>query len=370
MSLEASSSGFGALLAVLVMALVLVPDAVTRLRPSPASLLNATLPALAILMPTGASAFALLGLAAFALWWQARAVTTRGARMLGMAALGQLTVAVVMLVQPGGAAILFGSLFVLALRAGCCGLHGGVSALYRAAPALQVQQFVTLLAHVYVHLRYVDHLPAAFAAAPAVVMLGAASALVFALIALVARSLDGMLRASMLMHGGLLLAATGAAGRGHQAAALFVVLSMVLALAGFSMCVLALEARVGKVSLLHAGGRARAFPRLASAFGFFGAAGVGMPGTAGFIADDLVLHALWAESVSATVAVTVATALLAIATLRTITQTFMGPSTPSIAPDLGANERAIALALILLLLAIGLVPQLVIGAAAELFVGR
>lgn len=356
-------------LAGLIAGLVIVPDMVERRRPRAASLLNAALPALAVLMPGGTSAYALLGLATLALCWQVRRQTRRGALMLGTAALSLLLAAVVMRLQLAAATAFYASLFALALRAGCCGLHGGVSALCRAAPVQQAQQYATLLALIFAHLRFVDHVPAAAQAADAVVVIGAASALVFALLALVMRSLDGMLRASMLMHGGLLLAAVGAAGKGHQVAALFVALTMTLALAGFSLCVLALEARVGKVWLLQAGGRARAFPRLAAAFGFFGAAGVGMPGTAGFIADDLILHALWAESVPATVGVTLASALLAIATLRTIALTFMGPPTASLAPDLGSGERAMALALILLLLGIGLLPQIVVGASAGLFGG-
>ena len=44
------------------------------------------------------------------------------------------------------------------------------------------------------------------------------------------------------------------------------------------------------------GGRAGAFPRLAAAFALFGGAGVGLPGTAGFVADDLLLHTLWMDS--------------------------------------------------------------------------
>ena len=65
-----------------------------------------------------------------------------------------------------------------------------------------------------------------------------------------------------------------------------------VALGGLGLMVDALEARAGTVRLAGPGGRVQAFPRLAVGFALFGAAGVAMPGTAGFIADDLLLHKL------------------------------------------------------------------------------
>lgn len=358
------------ILAAVVAMLVIVPDLVARRRPRGATLLNAVLPALAMMMSAPTLAYGLLGAASVAMAIQIRAHAPTGARMLALAAAATLPCAFGFVAASGPSTLVFAlSLVAIALRAGVIGLHAGVSSLCRAAPVIQAQQFSSLLALVVVHLRFVDQLPAAAAVAVPVVVVGALSALVFALLSLVQRDLDGLLRTSLLMHGGMLFAAVGAAGRGHHVAALFVALTMCLALAGLSLTVLALEARVGKVSLLQARGRARAFPRLAAAFGFFGAAGVGMPGTAGFIADDLILHALWSESVVATVAVTFSSALLAVATLRAITRAFMGPVVGSVAPDLTARERSIALLLIFILLGVGLLPQLVVGASTGLFEG-
>jgi len=353
-------------LSVLVVLLVIAPDLIARGRPSAATLLNATLPALALLMPHGALAYGLLALATGAHAYQARPAGLQAAAMMLVAAVALALGAAALLLAGPSALAFYMSILALILRAGLLGLHGGMSALWRKLPALQVQQYTTLLVLVFSHLRFSDH-ATALAAADAIVILGASSALIFGLTSLVQRNLDGLLRASMLMHGGLMIAATGAAGKGHAVAALFVSLSMTLAVVGLCLMVLALEARVGKVTLLRPGGRARAFPRLAAAFGFFGAAGVGMPGTAGFIADDLILHALWSESVYATIAVALASALLAIATLRAITLCFMGPQTGSVAPDLLPAERLFAFGLVLLLLVSGLTPQLVVGAAVGLF---
>jgi NADH-quinone oxidoreductase subunit M len=353
----------------LVVLLVLSPDLLLRGRPSAGTLLNAALPAVALLMPDGALAYGLLALATGVQAYQARAAGLQAAGMLLVAAVALAVCAGALQPARWPALAFHMSIVALVLRAGLLGLHSGMSALWRRMPTLQVQQYTTLLALVISHLRFSD--PAvAQSTADVIVILGASSSLAFGLTSLVQRELDGLLRASMLMHGGLMIAATGAAGKGHAVAALFVSLSMTLAVVGLCLMALALEARVGKVALRRPRGLARAFPRLAAAFGFFGAAGVGMPGTAGFIADDLILHALWSESVYATIAVALASALLAVATLRAITLCFMGPQAVSVAPDLMPAERAFAFALVLLLLVSGLTPQLVVGASAGLFGGN
>jgi NADH-quinone oxidoreductase subunit M len=264
---------------------------------------------------------------------------------------------------------LYLSLGALALRCGVVPVHAGVTALSQRAPALQSRQFATLLVLVFVHLRFADHVDLARSIAPTLVGLGAASALLFGLTSLVRPSLTGLLQGSTLMHGGLLFAAVGAAGRGHHAAALFACLTMALAVGGLSQMVLALEARVGTVGLGQRHGWGRAFPRLTAAFAFLGACGVGMPGTAGFIADDLLLHALWEESVVATVAVALASALLAIATLRAVAAVVFGKQSSSVAPDLLPAERWSAVAHVVLLVVFGLLPNILTAKAPILFGG-
>jgi NADH-quinone oxidoreductase subunit M len=111
------------------------------------------------------------------------------------------------------------------------------------------------------------------------------------------------------------------------------------------------------------GGRARTFPRLAAAFALFGGAGVGLPGTAGFVADDLLLHTLWLESPASTVTVILSSAMLAVATLSGFSKVFLGPTTPSLAPDLHARERLVLVMLLLGLLTLGFMPGALLGPA-------
>ena len=71
---------------------------------------------------------------------------------------------------------------------------------------------------------------------------------------------------------------------------------MGLALGGLGMMITSLEERVGPVAFAGPGGRGTVFPRLAVLFALFGGAGVGMPGTSSFVADDVLLHTLWMAS--------------------------------------------------------------------------
>jgi NADH-quinone oxidoreductase subunit M len=258
------------------------------------------------------------------------------------------------------------SILSFALRVGVFPLHGGIGSLTHRSLNLQLQQLATLPTSVFVHLRFVDHEAIAYEFAPAIVAIGAASALSFALISLVQSSLHGLLRSSVLMHGGMLFAAVGAAGRGHHAAALLVSITLGLAISGMGIMLASLEERVGPLDSLVPGGRAGAFPRLAIGVALFGGAAVGMPGTSGFIADDLLLHALWQESVPSAVTMIIASALLAVGTLRAFAQSFFGKPVRVLAPDLNGAERLVLVVLVLWLIVLGFVPGVLVDPATEL----
>jgi NADH-quinone oxidoreductase subunit M len=258
------------------------------------------------------------------------------------------------------------SIVAIALRCGLFPLHGGIAALCDRLPRVQAQQLASLPILVFAHLRFVDHSVLAHDAAIPIVVIGAASMLAFGLISLAQRDLGGLFRASTLMHGGMLFAAVGAAGRGHYAAALIVAITMAIALTGFSIMLTALEARSGALAQLTRGGRARAFPRMAACLAFFGGAAVGLPGTSGFIADDLLLHALWGESVSSAVMMILASALLAVAILAGFARTFLGKPVRQLAPDLQPTERYAAIMLVAFLIVLGVVPSVLVDPVSVL----
>lgn len=327
--------------------------------------------ALALLMTaslatsSGAISFAATGATAFVIAIEALRHSRTASITLGLAGVALFIASVAMAM--GEPAIAFvASIISFAMRTGVFPLHGGIGSLTHRSLKLQLQQLATLPTSVFVHLRFVDHEVIASELAPLVVIIGAASALSFGLISLAQPSLHGLLRASVLMHGGMLFAAVGAAGRGQHAAALLVAITLGLAMSGFGIMLAALEERVGPLDVLPPGGRAGAFPRLAIGVAVFGGAAVGMPGTSGFIADDLLLHALWLTNVPSAIAMILASALLAVATLRTFASAFLGPPLRLLAPDLNASERLVLVVLVLWLIVLGVVPGVLVDPATEL----
>ncbi len=310
----------------------------------------------------GPTAYVAIAVAALAHAVDAWPTSRTGAAALVVTAL--LAVATGLALQAGQLTAAFVlSTLAVAVRAGVLPLHVGVASLCERAPVVQTQQLASLIALVFVHLRFVDHHPEAVALAPTVVRLGAAAAFLGALLSTVQRDLRGFYRTSTAMHGGLILAAVGAASHDNFAAALLVTVAAGLALGGLGIMTTSLEERVGPVRFSDGGGRAQAFPRLTAAFAIFGAAGVAMPGTAGFVADDLLLHTLWMESPASTVAVILSSAMLAVSTLMCYSQVFLGKAKVALAPDLTARERVVAVSLLLLLLALGVAPGWLLGPA-------
>lgn len=320
--------------------------------------------AVALFTPRADVAYAAVAVGALLHARSAWPQTRTGAAMLMLSAVIALAVAVAL--RQGQLTIAFWlSCVAIALRSGVMPLHVGAASLCDRAPVVQAQQLATGIALVFVHLRFVDHHAAAIAAAPTLVRYGAAAALVAALITLVQRDLRGFYRGTTTMHAGMLIAAVGSASIGNFGAALLVSVTMGLALGGLGMMVISLEERVGAVSFAGPGGRVGTFPRLAAAFALFAGAGVGLPGTAGFVADDLLLHTLWMESPASTVAVILSSAVLAVSSLTAFSKAFLGRTTPSRAPDLYLRERIVAVILVVLLLILGFVPGVLLGPADE-----
>lgn len=258
------------------------------------------------------------------------------------------------------------STLLVAMRAGAMPFHAGVASLCDRVPLLQTEQLASTIALVFVHLRFVDHHAEAVVLAPAIVRYGAAATLAGALLSTVQRDLKGFYRSTTVMHGGMIVAALGAASLHNYAAALLVTVASALSVGGLGVMVASVEERLGIVSYSRANGAVHAFPRLAAAFAVFGAASVAMPGTAGFVADDLLLHALWMESPVGTVAVIVSSAMLAVSTLVCFTHVFLGrAATIHVAPDLVPRERVAVLALVLLLLLLGFSPGVLLYPADE-----
>lgn len=252
------------------------------------------------------------------------------------------------------------SILTIALRAGVMPLHIGVSSLCDRATVVQTQQLATGMALVFAHLRFLNDADLGDSIGLLLERYGSATALIAAFITIVQTDMRGFYRGTMAMHAGMLLAVLGSSALGHPGAALMVAVTVGLALGGIGMMITSLEERVGNASFSGPGGRVGAFPKLALAFAVFGFAGVAVPGTAGFIADDLVLHGLWMDNPASAIAIILSSAILAVATLVAYSRVFLGGNTPSRAPDLYPRERLVAAALVLVLIFLGLFPNVLL----------
>lgn len=295
--------------------------------------------------------------------------SARDAAALGPVAAAHALAALLLAAGHPDAAVI-ASLLALAARGGTLPWIGATSDLAARSPSALVELGGTGVAAVVAHLR--DVAPASPSVAAAltepVVLAGALLAAGAGVACLTRGTLRGLWASSVSVHGGTLLAAVGAAGHGHVAPAVFVAVSFALALGGFGSLLEAIEARVGPVDLRGPGGRSVQLPRATWALGFFAAAGVALPGTVGFAADDLVLHALWEVSAPACGLAALASALLAVGLLRGWNAAFLGPPGPvGSAPDLSRREGLAVAALSIALVGFGVWPMALLGPTLAAF---
>jgi len=110
-----------------------------------------------------------------------------------------------------------------------------------------------------------------------------------------------------------------------------------LALTGIGLVSWALESRAGPIRLDTPQGRFWDAPALAAFFLLFGLAGIGLPGTLSFVADDLIVSGSLDEQLHAGLLVILATVLSGIAMMRGWFHVFGGPVDP------GGTRHAILL---------------------------
>jgi NADH-quinone oxidoreductase subunit M len=148
-----------------------------------------------------------------------------------------------------------------------------------------------------------------------------------------------------------------------------------LSLTGIGIVAAALEGRAGPLRLDLPQGRFWDAPALAAFFLLFGLAGIGLPGTLSFVADDLIVSGSLAEHLSGGILVILATVLAGIAVVRGWFGVFGGPTTVD-APQhaILPRERIGLSALLALVFGLGLFPGPLVRtleqASATLLAGR
>lgn len=151
-------------------------------------------------------------------------------------------------------------------------------------------------------------------------------------------------------------------------------LSSGIAFAALARCLSVLEARRGRLSLDQLNGGYERMPVLATSFLLTALAGVGFPGTLGFVGQELLVDGAVAEHPRTGFLVIVAGAFAGIAVLRIYFSLFCGRTDRG--PSLGLRSREVLIlaSFSALLLATGLAPRPILGsraaAAAEILAGR
>lgn len=155
-----------------------------------------------------------------------------------------------------------------------------------------------------------------------------------------------------------------------QMGALLVWLSSGLSLTGFSLALSAAEVRLGPIDLRRHYGLANSAPVLGGLSLVLGFATVGLPGTIGFLAEDLIVHGTLISFPILGVLIVLATAANGYLIVKYYFQVFGGAASLSVpTQDLLPRERTALLGLTLVLIFLGLFPTVLARAQARILSG-
>lgn len=193
--------------------------------------------------------------------------------------------------------------------------------------------------------------------------LGVIGILYGALAALAQTNLRRMLAFSSVSHVGLVVLGIASFNQQGIQGALFQLLNFTLVAGGLFLLTGFLHHRTGTTELAGLGGAARTMPLLTSLFLVLGLASMGLPGTSGFPAELLLILSALQTHTGAGLAALFAVVLGAGYFLGMYRKTFLGPVRTiyvAEAADLRWRELVVAVGLIILVIALGLFPQVVL----------
>jgi NADH-quinone oxidoreductase subunit M len=189
-------------------------------------------------------------------------------------------------------------------------------------------------------------------------------------------NLRRMLAYASISHVGLVLLGIASFSLQGVQGAVFQLLNFTVVAGGLFLLTGFLHQRMGSTDLISLGGVARSMPLLAAFFFVFALAFLGVPGTAGFPAEFLILIGTLESHTGAGLAALFGMVLAAAYVLDGYRRTFYGPVGNSVvaeAVDLRRRELLVAVVFTALILLAGLYPAMVLDAtreAAVLWVGR
>lgn len=202
------------------------------------------------------------------------------------------------------------------------------------------------------------------------ILLGVMTALYSGLVGLVQTNLRRMVSCLALSQVGLILIGASTGHAEGITGALVQWLSQGVVITILALTTSQIHSRCGTLDAHQLQGLAHSAPRLATGFLIAGLAAIGLPGTTGFIAEELLIHGAIDEYPWAATAMVIATALNGIAFLKLYIHVFFGRLDAesfkiTTIPDLRPRERIIVLILTFWLIAFGLMPSSMITSRAH-----
>jgi len=263
-------------------------------------------------------------------------------------------------------ALLLGSLVLVALlcRVGCFPLHLWISPLsaHGSGPLSLVTYSTPLGIFVLTRLLLPVFPNVCQLSLPRLLPLAVLSALYGAIVGLGQRDCRRALGYFWMSQQGFLLAGISALSVEGLSGALLHALATVIVRTGLVIIVLSVAARTGTTDVRRLGGLALRAPRMSAAFLVLSVAAIGIPGTIGFVSEDLIVQGLVRQHPIEAVMLLVTTGLNGILLFRLHHGIFLGPasSSPRSAhtadfADQLPRERWVSLALIGLLLTGGVI---------------
>lgn len=308
-------------------------------------------------LTSGVGVLALLGGQALLVWLELRRGSPATARAFGV--FHAVSLALLTLGLGLGAESSFGFWAIalgLLIREGLLPFHHWFVRFTERAPMGLVVAFSAPAVGLLVHLRVLSpHLPPE--ASPYLGFLGLVTALFGAVLATAESELKRLLAYLIISQSGLVALGLESSSEVGRVGGLAAWLLVSLTTAGLAMIGEALSARhMNSLSLSRPGGDFESTPILATSFLLTGLSLVGLPGSLGFVAEDLLVQGTLAENSLVGFGLIVVTAINAFTVMRCVLTLFVGPKSPGGRSDLWAREKLAMVLILTSLCFLGLVP--------------
>lgn len=193
--------------------------------------------------------------------------------------------------------------------------------------------------------------------------LGITGVLYGAVLAISQTNLRKMLAFSSVSHVGLVILGIASFSTQGLQGALFQLFNFTLVAGGIFILIGFLHHRTGSTEVVSLGGIAKTMPLLASFFFIFGLAGLGVPGTNGFIAENLILISVLETHTGAGIAALIGIILAAAYFLTIYQRAFLGPVKNNViatAMDLRTRELLLTITFCILIIIFGIFPDIIL----------